>query len=102
MEILSLIGLLLRIGPNRIDIKDIRRKKQEISLMQLQTKRGGVRVDKTTLVERDFSDGELLIRELDEANLNIHSAFWLYDSEAERWRLIIASKNEDFTSPKKA
>jgi hypothetical protein len=59
-------------------------------------------VDKTTLVERDFSDGELLIKELDEAHLNIHSAFWLYDSEAERWRFIIASKNEDFTSPKKA
>jgi hypothetical protein len=59
-------------------------------------------VDKTTLVERDFSDGEILIKELDSTNVNVHSALWLYDSEADNWRLIIASKNADFTSPKKA
>lgn len=59
-------------------------------------------MDKTTLVERDFHEGELLIRELEKAHINVHSAFWLYDSEADRWRLIIASKMADFASPKKA
>lgn len=59
-------------------------------------------MDKTTLVERDFLDGEMLIRELEHAQINVHSAFWLYDSEADRWRLIIASEIEDFYSPKKA
>jgi hypothetical protein len=66
------------------------------------SKRGGARVDKTTLVERDFQDGEILIKELDKAHINVHSAFWLYDSEADHWRLIIASTAADFASPKKA
>jgi hypothetical protein len=59
-------------------------------------------VDKTTLVERDFSDGELLIKELEKAQIHVHSALWLYDSESENWRLILASNMEDFESPKKA
>lgn len=59
-------------------------------------------MDKTTLVERDFKDGEILIKELEKANINIHSALWLFDSEADRWQLIVASNNANFTSPKKA
>jgi hypothetical protein len=59
-------------------------------------------VDKTALVESDFKDGEILIKELDRTHINVHSALWLFDSEANNWRLIIASKNADFTSPKKA
>lgn len=59
-------------------------------------------MDKTTLVESDFRDGEILIKELEKALVNVHAALWLYDSEADRWRLMIASKNADFASPKKA
>ncbi|WP_141434396.1 hypothetical protein [Bacillus sp. 03113] len=58
-------------------------------------------MDKTTLVERDFKDGEKLIKELDEAHLNVHSALWLFNSENDNWRLIIASKNVDFQTPKR-
>lgn len=59
-------------------------------------------MDKTTLVEKDFKDGEILIKELDKAHINVHSALWLYNSESDSWRLIIASKIADFSSPKKA
>jgi hypothetical protein len=59
-------------------------------------------MDKTTLVERDFLDGEILIKELDKTRFNVHSAFWLYNTEEDNWRLIIASKVADFSSPKKA
>jgi hypothetical protein len=59
-------------------------------------------VDKTTLVERDYRDGEILISELDKAHMDVHSAFWLYDSEADRWRLMIASKEVDNAGPTKA
>ena len=59
-------------------------------------------MDKTTLVEKDFKDGELLIAELDKAQLKVHSALWIYNSEADNWRLMIASDKEDFSSPKKA
>jgi hypothetical protein len=58
-------------------------------------------MDKATLVERDFKDGEVLITELDKAYINVHSALWLYNSEEQYWRLIIVSKNVDFQTPKK-
>jgi hypothetical protein len=35
-------------------------------------------------------------------NILVHSALWLYNSEEENWRLIIASKIADFTSPRRA
>lgn len=59
-------------------------------------------MDKATLVEQDFKAGEKLVRALDEAQINVHSAFWLYDSETDNWRLIIASKVADFSSPRRA
>lgn len=46
---------------------------------------------KTFLVERDLKDGETLIKKLDKANFDVHAAFWLYDSEGEYWRFVIAS-----------
>ncbi|MFZ7945896.1 hypothetical protein [Neobacillus sp. 19] len=52
-------------------------------------------MDKTTLVERDFVDGEILLKELDLNYMNVHSALWLYDSDADRWRFIIASTLKD-------
>lgn len=59
-------------------------------------------MDKTTLVEKDFEDGAILIKELDKAHINVHSALWIYNSEVDYWRLIIASKIADFESPRKA
>lgn len=41
---------------------------------------------KTTLVERDFVDGEILLRELDLSHMKVHSAMWLYDSEVDYWK----------------
>lgn len=57
---------------------------------------------KTTLVERDFKDGGLLIEEMDKAHLHVHSALWIYNSEEDNWRLVIASTIPEFASPKKA
>lgn len=48
-------------------------------------------MDKAILVESDYKDGAKLIQELDKRNFNVHSALWFYNSEAEQWRLIIAS-----------
>ncbi|WP_026574245.1 hypothetical protein [Bacillus sp. UNC438CL73TsuS30] len=57
---------------------------------------------KTTLVERDFVDGEILLRELDLAHMKVHSAMWLYDSEVDYWKFIIASEIRDAEGPKAA
>lgn len=59
-------------------------------------------MDKTALVESDFKDGEILIKELEKQHINVHSALWFYNSEEDNWRLIIASKIADFASPKRA
>lgn len=59
-------------------------------------------MDKTTLVEKDFNDGRILIKQLDRLHINVHSALWLYNPDEENWRLIIASKIAEFTSPKRA
>ncbi|WP_077619825.1 hypothetical protein [Bacillus sinesaloumensis] len=57
---------------------------------------------KTFLVEKDFNEGEALIKELDEANFDVHAALWLYESESEYWRLIIASEVVDTHGARKA
>jgi hypothetical protein len=57
---------------------------------------------KRTLVEVDFKDGEFLIKELDKANFNVHSALWLYNSEVNNWKFVISSKMVDYGSSKKA
>ncbi|SHG06523.1 hypothetical protein [Ornithinibacillus halophilus] len=59
-------------------------------------------MDKRTLVEKDFREGALLVKELDNANFPVHAALWLYDLDRECWRLIIASKSYDHTGPAKA
>ena len=56
-------------------------------------------MDKTILVEKDFKDGEILIQTLDETELKVHSAFWLYNSEADVWRLLIATPLVDKKGP---
>ncbi|MBK5497401.1 hypothetical protein [Peribacillus sp. TH14] len=59
-------------------------------------------MDKTALVEKDFNDGRILIKQLDRQEINVHSALWLYNPDEENWRLIIASRIAEFTSPKRA
>lgn len=59
-------------------------------------------MDKTTLVERDYKDGEMLIRQLDECGFPVHSALWIYNSEAEQWRFVIASKKVTFIGYKQS
>ncbi|MBP1971734.1 hypothetical protein J2Z83_003889 [Virgibacillus natechei] len=59
-------------------------------------------MDKRTLVENDFRNGENLILALDNENFAVHSALWLFDTERDSWRLIIASEKVDHSGPKKA
>lgn len=59
-------------------------------------------MDKTALVEMDFKDGATLIEYLDNAQFDVHSAFWLYNCESEQWRLIIASDLVDLVGPREA
>jgi hypothetical protein len=47
---------------------------------------------KVPLVERDKEDGKILLRQLDQDEFPVSSAFWYYSSEDERWDLIIASR----------
>jgi hypothetical protein len=57
---------------------------------------------KRTLVEKDYQDGAMLVTELDKSAFHVHAAFWLYDSDRDHWRLMIASKDYDTTGPAKA
>ncbi|MGJ9459651.1 hypothetical protein [Oceanobacillus sp. CF4.6] len=59
-------------------------------------------MDKRTLVESDFRNGGNLILALDNANFAVHSALWLFDTERDSWRLMIASEKVDHSGPKKA
>ncbi len=59
-------------------------------------------MDKTILVERDFKDGAVLIENLDENKFPVSSAFWIYNSESELWRLIIATPLVDVIGTKGA
>ncbi|GAB3790493.1 hypothetical protein [Virgibacillus kimchii] len=59
-------------------------------------------MDKRTLVEKDFKDGAVLVTELDKAAFHVQAALWLYDTDRDNWRLMIASKDYDTTGPAKA
>jgi hypothetical protein len=48
-------------------------------------------MDQTTLVSRDVQSGAGLINALEVSGFEVVAAFWMYDSEAEDWRLVIAS-----------
>ena len=43
------------------------------------------------LVERDIEDGKTLVRRLDQDSFRVTAALWFYDSDFERWKLIIES-----------
>lgn len=57
-------------------------------------------MDKTVLVEKDIEAGKDIVRKLDEIEFNVTSAYWIYDSDSEIWRLIIASSFYDANGPK--
>lgn len=52
-------------------------------------------MDKPTLVESDLDAGALLVRALDEASVPVRAALWLYMSEPESWRLVVATPLAD-------
>lgn len=52
-------------------------------------------MDKATLVERDIEAGRKLIQALDDQNFRVEAALWLYRSESDQWRLLIASPLAD-------
>lgn len=56
-------------------------------------------MDKTILVERDFTAGEQLIRKLDEMNFQVHSALWFFHAEEDVWRFLIATPLVDQQGP---
>lgn len=57
-------------------------------------------MDKTTLVEKDFESGEILIKALLESGFDLQAAFWFYFDESDLWRLVIASKLYSEKGPK--
>ncbi|WP_099354494.1 hypothetical protein [Fredinandcohnia onubensis] len=57
---------------------------------------------KTFLVEKDINEGKILIKELDNANFDVHAAFWLYESDGEYWRFVIASDVVETEGARKA
>ena len=46
---------------------------------------------KKELVVKDIADGRRLIQALDVAGIQITTAFWWFDREIERWKLVISS-----------
>jgi hypothetical protein len=54
---------------------------------------------KEFLVDENIDDGANLIYELDQSNVQIDAALWFYFTEAEEWRLIIATPIIDKKGP---
>lgn len=53
-----------------------------------------------TLDKDRIEAGEALVRELDEQGLRPDAAFWLYDSEAQGWKLVLAEAKLKEAGPK--
>ena len=58
-------------------------------------------MDKTTLVEKYIDDGKVLLEAIDKEEHKIDAALWFFNSEHERWRLVIASPYVKKEGPKK-
>ncbi len=56
---------------------------------------------KELLVEDRIEAGKLLTESLDKANLQIVASFWIFDSEANEWRLMLATRLVDEEGPTK-
>jgi hypothetical protein len=59
-------------------------------------------MDKTALVEGDIDTGRKLVEALDSARFPVSAALWLYTTEWDEWRLLIASPVVDEKGPKKS
>lgn len=57
-------------------------------------------MDKTILVDKNIEDGKALIQALDAKSLAIKAALWLFSSENNEWRLVIASPYVDKNGPR--
>jgi len=57
-------------------------------------------MDQGTLVKDDVAEGAKLISALDASGFEVSSALWLYSSEHEDWRLIIATPLVDKEGPR--
>jgi hypothetical protein len=55
-----------------------------------------------TLVDRRIHDGALLLSALDQAGVPIETAFWLFSSDWDEWRLVFATLLFDETGPLEA
>jgi hypothetical protein len=56
-------------------------------------------LDKTVLVAPDFATGLELVRALDRSSLPISVALWLYFTEHQDWRFVLASRRLDAAQP---
>ncbi|MBD2484695.1 hypothetical protein [Planktothrix sp. FACHB-1365] len=56
---------------------------------------------KATLVNQEIEEGQKLIDALNDANVSVHSALWLYATEPETWRLMLALSLYDDEGPLK-
>lgn len=59
-------------------------------------------MDKAPLVIELIEDGKKLVETLDAAKFDVRAAFWFYFSDANEWRLMIASPFVDSPGPMKA
>jgi hypothetical protein len=59
-------------------------------------------MDKTALVEKDIEEARRLVEALDTADFVVRAALWYYLSDADEWRLIVASPLVDEKGPKEA
>jgi len=56
---------------------------------------------KDVLTKEMIEGGKELVRHLDRAKINVTSAFWLFVSESNTWKLLIASPEVNRTGPRK-
>lgn len=56
----------------------------------------------TTLVDTQIKDGEKILRQLDADRFNVDSALWFFETEKEKWVLLIATPLVNSIGPKKS
>ena len=57
---------------------------------------------KDALSEQQIAGGETVIRALDEAKFRVDAGFWLFLTDSNHWRLMLASPEVRLEGPKKA
>jgi len=55
----------------------------------------------TTLTDRMIESGAQLVRRLDESDMELNAAFWLYSSDLQAWKFVIAQAGLAELGPKK-